>query len=107
LVLFSDRIHDHQCGFKLFNKRAYGLIKKYAIEPHWTWDTEMVFISVFGGMRVREFPVDWRDDRNLSVSTNIKRGVRDIADYTIPVLRMFYRFRIAHVVKAHGNGQIT
>ncbi len=97
-LLFNDHIHDHQCGFKLFNRRAFELIKKYTIEPHWTWDTEMLFICVFGGLAVKEFPVDWKDDRNLSPFTNLRRGAKDIADYTVPVLRMFYRFRIAHVV---------
>lgn len=58
-LLFQSKVHDHQCGFKGFNKkdisRVLGLVK----DNHWFWDTELLIICQAVGLKIFEFPVKW------------------------------------------------
>lgn len=99
-LLFDDKIHDHQCGFKLFSKKAVRLISKYSVESHWPWDTEALLICRCGGLKIMERRINWREVRSRKGNANIKRAISDVYLFIIPMFRMIYRFRVRNVVRS-------
>ena len=102
-LLFNDGIRDHQCGFKLFNRRALSLVRRYSMEPHWTWDTEVMLICSYGGMKIHEMPISWSDERHLDQIAIMRRVASDTAAFSLPLLRMFYRFRVVRIIPKGKN----
>jgi glycosyltransferase AglD len=98
-VVFNDGVKDHQCGFKLFNKKAVELIREYSVETHWPWDTEALLICKYGGLKICERKIKWEEVRSRNSDANIRRAISDVYLFIVPMARMFYRFRIARVVK--------
>lgn len=99
-LIFNDGVKDHQCGFKIFNKKAVGLIRKYSVEQHWPWDTEALLICKYGGMRIFEREIGWKEVRSRNVDANLRRAISDVYLFIVPMFRMFYRFRIVKVMKS-------
>jgi len=95
-LLFNDGIKDHQCGLKMFNRKAFEAVKSYSIERHFAWDTEAILICVYKGFRVYEMPMVWAERR--SRNTNMKRLVGDTLIFFPALFRMFYRFRIKKIL---------
>lgn len=98
-LMFDDGVKDHQCGFKLFNKKAVELIRRYSLEKHWPWDTEALLICKYGGLRIYEMRVNWKEVRSRGGDANLKRAISDVYLFIVPMARMIYRFKIARVVK--------
>lgn len=92
-LLFGDSILDHQCGFKLFSSKAFKIIKKASKERHWVWDTEVLLIARYNGLKVCEMPILMKE-RKWAKRTPLKRLFKDIAEFTSGLAKMFYRFRI-------------
>ena len=84
---------DHQCGFKLFSRKAFLAIEDLAQENHWMWDVETILITQHSGMRVREVPIAYVERR--SNRTPVKRLLKDITIHGPGILRLYYRFRLA------------
>ena len=67
-ALFNSPIHDHQCGFKAFNR---AMLMEYIDEvedTHWFWDTEVLIRGVRRGLRVEEIPVEWSEGHGTKVN---------------------------------------
>ncbi len=72
---------DTQCGFKLFTREAaLDIMKRQKIE-RFAFDVEMLYIASKHGYRIKEIPVQWRDDpiRNIRL---MRDGPRMILDLT-------------------------
>ncbi len=66
-TILGSRLHDHQCGFKAFDRsRILPLLPGVRAE-HWFWDTEILVRGQRGGFSVYEFPVRWRAGRGTTV----------------------------------------
>jgi hypothetical protein len=91
-VLFNENIKDHQCGFKLFNRKAFRLINRLSREKHWCWDAESLFIALYNNLKIYEIPITFVERR--SNRTPIRRLVKDILVYAPGTARLYYRFRI-------------
>lgn len=94
-AIFGDGISDHQCGFKLFSKRAWSAISPLAHEKKWPWDTEVLLIAKGMGIKVYEMPISWRDSRGRTPIENILRVASDASIFIPATLRMIYRFKIS------------
>ena len=62
---FSSRVKDHQCGFKAFRKSALiSLLEEMRYDKSfrrgWFWDAELLIRAQKNGLRVSEFPVNWK-----------------------------------------------
>lgn len=92
-LVFGDNILDHQCGFKLFNRNAFSIIKKRSKEKHWVWDTEVLLIAHYNNLKVCEIPILMKE-RKWAKRTPLKRLLKDVAEFTTGLSKMFYRFKI-------------
>ncbi len=66
-LLFSTPVHDHQCGFKAFNRARLMEYIDEVEDTHWFWDTEVLIKGVRRGLRVEEIPVEWSEGRGTKV----------------------------------------
>lgn len=81
-LLFDTGVHDHQCGFKAFNRRSLFSILSEVEDAHWFWDTEVLVIASRRGYRIREIPVTWVEDRGTTVNLfkdSMKMGFKAFA----------------------------
>ena len=67
-MLFHTGVHDHQCGFKAFNRESLFRILPEVRDTHWFWDTEVLAIASRRGLRIKEIPVRWIEDRGTTVN---------------------------------------
>lgn len=80
-------IHDTQCGFKLFTRRAALAISQRMTIDRFAFDVEMLFLARAMGYRIAEIPVVWRN----SAATTV-HPVWDAIDmlHALPVIRWNY-----------------
>ena len=67
-ILFDTGVHDHQCGFKAFNRRSLFAILGEVEDTHWFWDTEVLAVASHRGYKIREIPITWVEDRGTTVN---------------------------------------
>jgi hypothetical protein len=67
-TLFNSPIHDHQCGFKAFDRVKLMEYLDEVEDTHWFWDTEVLIRGVRRGLRVEEIPVEWSEGRGTKVN---------------------------------------
>jgi glycosyltransferase involved in cell wall biosynthesis len=91
-LIFNDKIIDHQCGFKLFSRKAFLLINKHSKERHWLWDTEALLIANSHNLKISEIPVRIIEIRKRPVSSY--RIIKDMTLFSTGILRLVYRFKI-------------
>ncbi len=60
-------IHDTQCGFKCFTRRAAQELFLAQTLADWTFDVELLFLARRRGYRIAEVPVHWRYRANSRV----------------------------------------
>jgi hypothetical protein len=89
-ILFRDGVRDHQCGFKAFRKESVGKIVENVKDNGWFWDTELLVKSKNSGLKIKEIPVTWRENRK-SRETRF-RILRDSLAMFFKLLRL--RFEI-------------
>jgi len=66
-AILGSRVHDHQCGFKAFNRGRILPLLPSVRATHWFWDTEILVRGQRAGLRVAEFPVSWRTGKTTTV----------------------------------------
>jgi glycosyltransferase involved in cell wall biosynthesis len=84
-LILGSRVHDHQCGFKAFNRERILSLLPSVRAPHWFWDTEVLVRGQRAGLRVAEFPVVWRTGRTTTVR------IRDVFDMGGAILALWWQ----------------
>lgn len=72
-LVFRDKIHDHQCGFKVFHSDvldSIGAIKSNGF----FFDTELLVTAKKLGYSIVEYPVTWKEPLNRKSKINILRN---------------------------------
>ena len=64
---FGTHFTDAQCGFKALSKQAYRTLAPLLQNQNWFFDSEMLITASKLGMRIKEIPVNWRDDPSSTV----------------------------------------
>ncbi len=59
---------DAQCGFKGVRVAAIRPLLPKVENRHWFFDTELLVLATYHGLRVESFPVVWIDDPDTSVN---------------------------------------
>lgn len=65
--LLSVSLHDYQCGAKAIRADGWERVREHLYEPGFAWDIELVAIAGALDLRVREVPVEWRDQAGSTV----------------------------------------
>lgn len=60
-LLFRDGIHDHQCGFKAFRRKAIEYLLKDVESNGFFFDAELIIKAKKKGFSIAEFPVTWTE----------------------------------------------
>ena len=63
----GTRFTDAQCGFKALSRRAAAVLIPVVENNHWFFDTELLVIAERRGFRIKEVPVEWREDPDTRV----------------------------------------
>jgi glycosyltransferase involved in cell wall biosynthesis len=88
LVLGSN-LHDHQCGFKSFRRETVLPVLDSVHATHWFWDTEVLVRAQKQGLRVREFPVRWREGKGTTVR------VKDVFSMGKSIFGLWWQLHVA------------
>jgi len=76
MVLFPElKIKDCQCGFKGFKKSVFIELNKKTKSNGWFWDTELLIRADKEGIKIKEIPIMWKENKRTSV-----RLVKDISE---------------------------
>lgn len=62
-LILNHRFSDLQCGFKAVKKEAFLLVAPYVNGKNWFFDTELIVFSKVCGLKVKEVPVEWEENR--------------------------------------------
>ena len=89
LFLWSP-MHDHQCGFKAFDREALVALLDDVEDDHWFWDTEVLVRAQRAGYDVREFPVEWEPKGDTKVDL-----VRDVFGMGSQILRLWWQLSVS------------
>ncbi|MBI2426778.1 MAG: glycosyltransferase family 2 protein [Candidatus Kerfeldbacteria bacterium] len=65
-LLLLPGIKDTQCGFKLYSSAIRPILTKLTIDG-WGSDFELLFVAKKHGLRIREVPVQWKNDTRSKV----------------------------------------
>jgi glycosyltransferase involved in cell wall biosynthesis len=76
--LFQSKMHDHQCGFKGFNRMKILEVLDDVKSNGWFWDAEILLRGQKEGLEVVEFPVSWSDREDESSKVNLWKDARDM-----------------------------
>jgi glycosyltransferase involved in cell wall biosynthesis len=62
-LLIKDGIKDRQCGFKAIKTEFFQRIIPFVHDDQWFFDTELLAKMNREKARIKELPVDWRENR--------------------------------------------
>jgi glycosyltransferase AglD len=85
-TIFGDRVHDHQCGLKVFSRSAVRSLLPLSREDSWFWDTEMLILAKDRGLEVVEIPVHWVERK--AHRTQLLRLASDVRLHGTGILRL-------------------
>jgi glycosyltransferase involved in cell wall biosynthesis len=86
-LVFAVRFRDAQCGFKAGRTDIVKLLLPAVEDDAWFFDTELLLLAEYNGLRIHEVPVDWIDDPDSRVDVRTT-ALADLAG----VRRMAVRF---------------
>lgn len=83
-LVFAVRFRDAQCGFKAGRADVVKRLLPAVEDEAWFFDTELLLLAEYNGLRVHEVPVDWVDDPDSRVDVRSTamadlRGMRRMA----------------------------
>ncbi|HOT94389.1 MAG TPA: glycosyltransferase family 2 protein [Methanoregulaceae archaeon] len=88
-TVLGSRLHDHQCGFKAFDRVRLLPIIDRVRSPHWFWDTEVLVRGQHAGYVVREIPVRWTEGPGTTVRP------KDVFEMGSAVFRLWWQLHVA------------
>ncbi|GAB3455653.1 glycosyltransferase [Streptomonospora sediminis] len=72
------RFSDAQCGFKAARTDVIRPLLKRVQDDAWFFDTELLLLAEYNGLRVHEVPVDWVEDVDSRVDV-VRTALDDLA----------------------------
>jgi glycosyltransferase involved in cell wall biosynthesis len=87
-LILGSSVHDHQCGFKAFNRDRILAVIPELRSGHWFWDTELLVRCQRRGYRVTEFPVRWRAGKGTTVKA------KDVVEMGSSILRLWWLLHV-------------
>jgi dolichyl-phosphate beta-glucosyltransferase len=77
---FGLKVHDTQCGYKLFRSDVAKLMAKHQTIDGFAFDAEYCYFLKLNGFKVKETPVYWSDDPDSTVKKPLKTSLNFYKD---------------------------
>jgi Glycosyltransferases involved in cell wall biogenesis len=71
-MMYGLKVHDTQCGFKLFRSDIGRLMATHQRIDGFAFDAEYCYFLRLNGIRTLEVPVEWSDDPDSTVKKPLK-----------------------------------
>jgi glycosyltransferase involved in cell wall biosynthesis len=80
-LLLGVRFSDAQCGFKAIKGDAARLVIPHVADNNWFFDTELLVLAEKSGLRIKDIPVVWVEDKDsrVNVPATVMEDLRGIA----------------------------
>ena len=88
-LFLRSELHDHQCGFKAFDRDVLFELLEDVEDDHWFWDTEVLVRAQRAGHEINEFPVQWTPKGDTTVDL-----VRDVLGMGSQILRVWWELSV-------------
>ena len=88
-LVLRSALHDHQCGFKAFDRDTLFEVLDGVEDDHWFWDTEVLVRAQRMGHTIKEFPVGWEPKGDTTVDL-----VRDVLGMGSGVVRLWWQLSV-------------
>jgi glycosyltransferase AglD len=62
-IILKHQFSDLQCGFKGIKKETWEKISPYIQDKNWFFDAEILIFSNLFKSKIKEIPVNWKEDR--------------------------------------------
>jgi len=99
-IILGHDLSDLQCGFKALTRDLFNRVQPLLRDDNWFFDTELVIFSFYFGYRIKEVPVNWREDRY----DERKSKIRVVIDVWAFLKNLFFlRRRLYFVKKYHDS----
>lgn len=85
----GSTVHDHQCGFKAFDRSVLESIVDEIEADHWFWDTEVLVRAQSQGYSVHERPIKWTERGDSKVNI-----IKDALSMGSQLLRLWWQLRL-------------
>jgi glycosyltransferase involved in cell wall biosynthesis len=69
-LVLGSKLHDHQCGFKSFQRDTLLSLIETIDDKHWFWDTEILIRAQRKELKISEIPVKWKEGNGTTVRTS-------------------------------------
>lgn len=83
---------DAQCGFKAVDRKVIEEILPHVLDQEWFFDSELLFKCQRWGCKIKEIPVNWREDPHSKVKL-----YKTSKNYLLSILRLKLEFSIDSV----------
>jgi glycosyltransferase involved in cell wall biosynthesis len=67
-LVLGIRFSDAQCGFKALTRSAVARLVPVVEDNNWFFDTELLVLAEKSGLRVKDIPVVWTEDKDSRVN---------------------------------------
>jgi len=76
-VLLKIKLKDTESGCKFFNKKKIAPILAQTKNKHWFWDTEIMAIAYYEGLKIKEIPVEFEKNPETKSTVKIFSDTKD------------------------------
>jgi len=76
-AVFLPGFNDAQCGFKAVRSDVVRDIIPFIENNEWFFDTELLLLGERRGYRIKQIPVEWKDDADTTVDV-VSTAIEDI-----------------------------
>lgn len=86
-TIIRHHLSDLQCGFKGIKKEAWKKISPFIEDKGWFFDTELLLWGQLLGLKIKEIPVNWSENRYEKRKSKVKL-FRDSLDFSKKLLKL-------------------
>ena len=86
-LLFGLRLHDTQCGAKVFTRETLAAVLPNLAITHWVFDVDLLFQVKRAGFSILEAPTEWHDVAGSKL--HLRRALPEVL-YALLRLRLLF-----------------
>jgi len=91
-LIFKHPFLDLQCGFKIIKKESYQSVRERLEDNNWFFDTEWIIILYRLGFKLKEMPVDWKENRYKKRESRVSI-FKDALKFLLALKKLYFRLR--------------